>query len=472
MRHLTFDSMPALAAATRFYTTHKLGPKQELTPDGFLLCRDVPIARTGTMYYGPRELPEVPKGANDFLTVTRDESEVFRPDFVASFNGKPVTDNHPPEAVTPANWKRYAVGTVTHPRRGTGDLEDYIVADLLITDARAIENVRAGKREVSCGYDAKYEVIEPGFARQHSMVGNHVALVDAARCGPSCSIRDHQPQGEDMHTRDHAAVDQRKRPVVDAIVTALKAVGIVKDENKAAVEAATSTALDSALPSGERDEHIHIHPGGQTVDAEARSQIAALDAKMTAGFDELKRLLSKDATEEEEEEEERKRREMETQDAAAAEFVRTMMDEVPTGTTEATIRATKDSSLLAESFQQTVSGAEILAPGIALPSFDKAAEPKATFDSMCKLRRRALDHASANPALKAIVETANGGKKFVVDQLSCAQVRGLFHASVGAVKASKAASTHDRGGAQDRKPVGGVASLAELNKKNRERYKV
>ncbi len=68
--------------------------------------------------------------------------------------------------------------------------DDILLADLLITDKAAIESVRAGLREVSCGYDADYEQIEPGRGRQRNIIGNHVALVEKGRCGSRCAIGD------------------------------------------------------------------------------------------------------------------------------------------------------------------------------------------------------------------------------------------------------------------------------------------
>lgn len=62
------------------------------TPEGFLICHDVPIARTGTQEYMPRELSLT---GDTMVTVFRDEGEVFKPATLASFEGKPVTDNHP-----------------------------------------------------------------------------------------------------------------------------------------------------------------------------------------------------------------------------------------------------------------------------------------------------------------------------------------------------------------------------------------
>ena len=55
--------------------------------------------------------------------------------------------------------------------------------------------------------------------------------------------------------------------------------------------------------------------------------------------------------------------------------------------------ATTDSVSLTAEFRDTVAKAEILAPGVRLPSFDAKAAAKTTTDSICALRRRALKSA-------------------------------------------------------------------------------
>src|SRR5689334_5869986 len=119
----------------RFYTSEQLGTTQSLTPDGFLLCKEVPIARTGTMLYSEGEVP-VQADRDGIIRIHRDADEVFAPNAITSFDGKPVTNDHPPEKVNPHNWRNYAVGTVLHPRRGDGLLtnNDFLYADLLIQD--------------------------------------------------------------------------------------------------------------------------------------------------------------------------------------------------------------------------------------------------------------------------------------------------------------------------------------------------
>lgn len=176
----------------RYLITSELGPRRKMTPEGFLVCVDVPIARTGDYEYNANEgqSPGIQPGDDGKIISKREPAEVFAPAALASFEGKPVTIGHPTEDVTPANWKQYAVGTVSNVRRGSGDDADKVIADLIISDRSAIEAINQGLRELSCGYDVTLQQKERGVEVQTMIRGNHVALVDAGRAGPSCAIRD------------------------------------------------------------------------------------------------------------------------------------------------------------------------------------------------------------------------------------------------------------------------------------------
>lgn len=165
------------------------------TRDGFMAVR-ARAARTGVYDYAGREIdPENKHGLRDtaIVKVLRDDATVFDAAAARSFIGKPVTDNHPAAAVTADNWRDHARGTVMGAMREG----DYLAFDLLLTDAEAIQKVDAGKRELSNGYAAEVEfgdfTAADGTkcqARQVSIVGNHVAIVDRGRAGPDCAIRD------------------------------------------------------------------------------------------------------------------------------------------------------------------------------------------------------------------------------------------------------------------------------------------
>lgn len=165
------------------------------TPEGYLVCIGVPIARTGEMVYGDGETP-IEIGDDGKVIIVRDEEEVFRPQTIASFEGKAVTIRHPNDFVNPENWSMLAKGVMQNVRRGKGEQENDLIADLLITDRMAIGLVKNGLREVSCGYEAEYDEIEDGKGKQKNIIGNHLALVDQGRAGPSYAINDHKGQGE------------------------------------------------------------------------------------------------------------------------------------------------------------------------------------------------------------------------------------------------------------------------------------
>ena len=165
-------------------------------PEGYLLCLNVPVARSGTQDYLPEELG-IRRAAGKppgMVRVFRPEEEVFSKEAVASFEGMPVTDGHPPDGVTIGNIRALGKGHAQNIRRGTGAEADLLLADLIITDPKLITGIlEGGKREISCGYT--YELCEEdGQYIQRMIRGNHVAVVDAGRAGPRVSIKDQQPE--------------------------------------------------------------------------------------------------------------------------------------------------------------------------------------------------------------------------------------------------------------------------------------
>lgn len=175
-----------------YYITEQLSEHIGETPEGFLLCASVPLTRTGIFEYTGSEVP-VESGIDGMVKIQRDDDEVFAQNAIASFEGKPVTINHPEGMVTPENWNELTHGVVQNVRRGDGEQADLLLGDLLITTEKGIELVKAGLREVSCGYDAQYEQIEKGKGRQRDIIGNHVALVTKGRAGSRCTIQDNKP---------------------------------------------------------------------------------------------------------------------------------------------------------------------------------------------------------------------------------------------------------------------------------------
>lgn len=183
----------------QYFFSTKLGETRYELADGSLLCKDVPIARTGTQVYLPEEIDLEPDDSGT-VTVWRTEDEVFSPETMASFEGVAVTLGHPEDEqgnivfVNPSNYAELAHGHIQNVRRGTGDKADLLIADVLVKRQEAIDAINAGFTDVSCGYDAQYKQLAPGKGKQYQITGNHLAAgIDRGRAGSRCAIGDSAP---------------------------------------------------------------------------------------------------------------------------------------------------------------------------------------------------------------------------------------------------------------------------------------
>ncbi|SEO76464.1 hypothetical protein SAMN02800692_2000 [Luteibacter sp. UNC138MFCol5.1] len=224
---------------------------RRMTAEGYLVV-PARVARVGIQEYLAGEIGL--EGDPDRLVlVYRSEAEVFNPAAMASFDGMPITDDHPGESVTAENWGQYAVGFVRNPRREG----DYLVCDLYITRRSAIDKIKAGKAELSAGYSAAY-IDEPGVtpdgkpfdAQQADIRGNHVAIVDAGRCGPACRVSDSKPQprtGEPPMAKRRITVDginleleETEASAVESIASKLQAANAQVGQLESDLETATA----------------------------------------------------------------------------------------------------------------------------------------------------------------------------------------------------------------------------------------
>lgn len=175
------------------YYGDKISERIAKTPEGFLICQDVPISRTGYQEYLASELMDNPINKHKIIPVYRPAKEVFDPRSLASFEGKPVTNEHPDEDVTPENYQRYSCGHVQNVHVGDGEDSNKVLADLYITDPTLIRLIEDGKREISCGYYAEEHRDDTGKLCQVKIRGNHVAVVRNGRAGKTVCIRDKHP---------------------------------------------------------------------------------------------------------------------------------------------------------------------------------------------------------------------------------------------------------------------------------------
>lgn len=145
------------------------------------LFRAVPFARTGWQSYAAGEL-NLP--GDGMVRAFRSPLEVKRS--AATFEGVPITVDHPADLLTADNAERHTVGIVSAV--SFDDASGQLRADLMIWEPVAIGQVADGIRELSGGYAAKYEQRGGNEYDQVNIRGNHIALVPAGRSGSAQRI--------------------------------------------------------------------------------------------------------------------------------------------------------------------------------------------------------------------------------------------------------------------------------------------
>lgn len=409
-----------------FYLTGKIGEKRSTTPEGFLVCHDVPIARTGTQLYTSDEVPIEP-GPDGLVRIGRDADEVFSQATISSFEGKPVTVNHPDEFVNPENWKNLTVGFVQNVRRGDGIFNDLLLADLVITDADGIEYVNRELPEVSCGYEADYEQTDAGYGMQLNIIGNHVALVDRGRAGSRCAIQDSAPTEDKMGKEKKNWLDRLRALVKDAEAEE-------KEKEKEEEEEEVKDEFPDKEDEGQEEK--------KTSDADVFEQrLARLESVINKliPMEEAEHGQQLDADPEEKEKEE--------------ETVDTIIepeeaDKFDTGTV-----------LTGDSLKAVIARAEILAPGIAIPTGD-AAKGKHVVP---RLQLKAIQTAMTTADGKAIVKPFLMGRK--LGKLTFDQLSMVF---TGAAELMRARNNASLMSSTPTKDFGKPASVEAINAKNKE----
>ena len=154
------------------------------TPEGYMTV-DVPITRPGVFPYM--------RGDGTTVMEAKLPADIFHADTIRSAKSKPVTDNHPHEPVTLANYAKYARGMSHTDARAEDDL---LKVSVTITDAALIQKIESGaQREISIGFlsdvvkeSGTYNGDNYDFAQRNIEI-NHIAIVERGRAGSSVAIR-------------------------------------------------------------------------------------------------------------------------------------------------------------------------------------------------------------------------------------------------------------------------------------------
>lgn len=295
----------------RAFYGSRFSPNMTETPEGFLICHNVPIARTGWYEYLDSELGVGDEGK--IVKVYRSPEEVFSPAAIASFEGKILTDEHPPVALTSENATWYTKGAVQNVRQGKGENDDLLMADLVVHDQALINEIQEGKREVSCGYECVYEAMSDGTYHQKEIRGNHVAVVKSGRAGDRVAIKDSK---EERSMKKKITLPRKAQSRVTDLLAAIGLKQFAQDaepeEIKEAVDALTEERVMDEDEEEKREQTKDEDPAIQALAAqvqELKDIVAQLvkkekeDEKPEDAIDQLISELEKEDIAEDEEEE-------------------------------------------------------------------------------------------------------------------------------------------------------------------------
>lgn len=176
------------------------------TPEGYIIDTPV-IARTGIQWYR--------RDGKD-MAEYRPASEVFAPQSLASFVGRPLTIDHPSFMVRSDNVRGVVVGAILgEPWRDGENLR----ARVVVHDKRAVDLIERGlKAELSVGYTVETEQVAgttPEGAHydavQRNIRCNHLSIVTRGRAGNA------------RFSKEFPRMDEQKKPVEAPTVDQLQA---------------------------------------------------------------------------------------------------------------------------------------------------------------------------------------------------------------------------------------------------------
>ena len=171
---------------------HQPITRRQRTPEGYLLVPGLIAASDNVQSYFAGELGIKGLSPTQVVRVYRPKAEVDKA--AKTFDAKPITLEHPRSMVSAKTWRTVARGEAMNTRAVVDGLE----SDLLVRDSQAIDSIERGdKTELSAAYDFHLE-LKPGVSPRgeaydgiaSDFIGNHIAIVGAARGGHVCHVAD------------------------------------------------------------------------------------------------------------------------------------------------------------------------------------------------------------------------------------------------------------------------------------------
>lgn len=239
------------------------------TPEGYIIDTPV-IARTGIQWYR-RDGKDVAE--------YRPPEEVFAPQSLASFVGRPLTIDHPSFMVRSDNVRNVVVGTILgEPWRDGQNLR----ARVVVHDKRAIDLIESGlKAELSVGYTVETEKVAgttpEGIhydAVQRNIRCNHLSIVTRGRAGNARFSKEFQRMDEQKKPVEAPTVDQLQarcdalQAEVERLKAEPKAVELTGEklaEIRAQIEAAVRADVAEEYAAADVAKQFGVKPEGSAI---------------------------------------------------------------------------------------------------------------------------------------------------------------------------------------------------------------
>lgn len=221
--------------------------------NGFITINRNPISRSGIFQYLARSVDPSHPEPDSIVNVYRPDSELADPEAINSFKLIPIVDDHTmlgddADGMQPAE-KKGVHGT-------TGDdivfENGTLLAKIKLFSQTLRDMIKSGKKDLSLGYRCEYTKSSGNYDGQEyqyiqrKMRGNHLALVDQARCNVSV-LDGKTSQSTAFDHFDLALTEDEKKELTMADEDKKK------DEEKKAMDARMAKVCDWAEKCMEKD---------------------------------------------------------------------------------------------------------------------------------------------------------------------------------------------------------------------------
>lgn len=283
--------------------------------NGYISIEQNPITREGVFYYRGKDIgAPIPE---QMYGVYRPASEIQDPECIESFKTIPIIDDHTmlgesENGYTPAEEK--GVHGITGERVVFGN--GVLYANLKIFSEKLKMLIEKGKKDLSLGYRCRYEQESGSFAGksyeyiQRRLRGNHLALVDKARCDVAVldtqfaydhldlTIEKENPMNkEDPKTADEKAKnegDEKKEVTLDSLANTLDALA------KTVTDMQEEKAKDEKAKDEEKKKADDEAAAEEKAKAKEAADAAPVDEKIQAAMDKVEALEAELAKRDEE----------------------------------------------------------------------------------------------------------------------------------------------------------------------------